>query len=310
MDRRHHHLARSSQRLVFGIAAALILLISKATLAASSSIRIPGGGQLLVNAQNAFRDYDKGTLELRGNVQVFFKQQYLSCDRALIQEKTNIVEASGNLVISSPQAYLEGDHAVLNYRENTGVIQNGFVKSGQVIFQGRVVRKIGPDTYYAEQSYYTACTTCPTAWTFTGTRMHAEVGGYAYIKNPIMRIANVPMLWLPYLIIPLKSERQTGFLIPSLEFAGDDGVVLGIKFFWAINRSHDILFTLKNYTRRGFKLLGEYNYMLSHDSAGTLGFGIMRDQIFPTYPVFADNTSGSRNNRWFFTYDHKYALPK
>lgn len=285
------------------------MLISQAAVAASSSIHIPGGGQLLVNADNAYRDYDKGILELSGNVQIFFKEQYISCDRAIVREKTHIVEATGNLIISSPQAYVEGDHAVLDYRANTGVIENGFVKSGQVIFQGKVVRKLGANTYQAEDSYYTACTTCPAAWTFTGTRMHAEMGGYAFIKNPIMRIANIPILWLPYLVIPLKSERQTGFLIPSIEYVGEDGAVLGLKFFWAINRSQDFLFTLKNYTRRGLKFLGEYNYILSHESAGALRFGFMRDQMFPNDAIFSSRPAGARNNRWFLIYDHHYELP-
>lgn len=283
----------------------IVLLNSQAAFAAPSTIQIPGGGQLLVNAGNAFRDYENKTLELSGNVQIFFKEQYISCDHALVREETHIVEATGNLVISSPQVYVEGDRAVLNYRDNTGVIENGFVKSGQVIFQGKVVRKLGPDTYQAERSSYTACTTCPTAWTFSGTRMHAEIGGYAFIKNPIMRIANIPMLWLPYLVIPLKSERQTGFLIPSMEYSGEDGIVLGLKFFWAIDRSQDILFTLKNYTRRGLKLLGDYNYMLSHESYGNLNFGVMNDHIFSIDP-----SSGGRSQRWFLNYEHQYELPE
>lgn len=282
-----------------------IVLNSEAAYAASSTIQIPGGGQLIVNANNAFRDYELGITELSGDVQLFFKEQYISCDHAVVYEKTHIVEAKGNLVISSPTVYVEGDRAVLNYSDNTGVIENGFIKSGQVIFQGKVVRKLGPDAYQAEYSSYTACTTCPTAWTFTGTRMHAEIGGYAYIKNPIMRIANVPVLWLPYLVIPLKSERQTGFLIPSLEYSGEDGFVLGLKFFWAIDRSQDILFTLKNYTRRGFKLLGDYSYMLSHDSYGNLNFGVMNDHMFSIDP-----NSGGESRRWFLTYEHHYELPE
>jgi len=282
-----------------------ILLISQAARAASSTIQIPGGGKLLINADNAYRDYEKGIIELKGNVQIFFKEEYLSCDHALVREKDHIVEATGNLVISSPRVYVEGDRAVLNYKDNTGVIENGFVKSGQVIFQGQVVRKLGPNTYQAERSSYTACTTCPTAWTFSGTRMHAEIGGYAYIKNPIMRIANVPMLWLPYLVIPLKSERQTGFLIPSLESSVEDGLVLGLKFFWAIDRSQDILFTLKNYTRRGVKLLGDYNYMLSDESYGNFNFGFINDHVFSS-----EEGSGGQARRWYLNYEHKYELPE
>jgi LPS-assembly protein len=281
------------------------LMLSTRASAASSTLKIPGGGQLIINADQAFRDYDRGTFDLRGNVQLIYNQQYMSCDHAIIDEKTHMVQAEGNLVISSPQAYVEGSRALLNYTDNTGVIENGFVKSGQVVFEGKTVRKTGHDTYEAENSYYTACTTCPTAWGFSGSRMRAEIGGYAYIKNPIMEIANVPVLWFPYLIIPLKSERQSGLLIPTLEIGGDDGVVLGLKYFWAISRSQDATLSVLNYSRRGIKGIGNYRYVLSNDSAGELNFGIIHDQFFSANTPLV----GRNANRWFVNYDQSYQLP-
>ena len=306
----HHPNGRAHGRarfmFIFLLGLFSLLLAQPRAQAASSSLRIPGGGQVLVDAKYASRDYDKGTLELSGDVIIMYSQQYMSCDRAMINEKTHVVEASGHVIISSPQAYVEGSSAVMNYSNNTGVIQNGFVKSGQVIFQGSVVRKTGNITYEAENSFYTACTTCPAAWTFNGTRMAAEIGGYAYIKNPIMRIANFPVLWLPYLVVPLKSQRQTGFLVPSLEYSGEDGAGLGLRFFWAISRNQDATFTTKYYTRRGLKGLVDYRYVLSPTSQGELNAAILRDQIFPTE---TDVPVGGKGTRWFLQYNHSYDLP-
>ena len=270
---------------------------------------MPGGGQMIVNAKNAFRDYDKGILELRGDVQVIYDQQYLSADRATINEKTHEVTAEGNLVISSPTAYTEGDRAVMNYRTNTGVIYNGFVKSGQVIFEGRVVRKTGPLQYEAETASFTACTTCPTAWTFAGSRMKAEMGGYAHIKHSVLKVAGLPVLWLPYLIVPLKSERQTGLLTPSLDFSASGGVALGLRYFWAMSRSQDMTLSLINYSLRGVKGLVNYRYVLSEESWGELNTGLIRDQTFAADPIFRVNPVGTRANRWFVSYDHSFDLP-
>ncbi len=292
---------------VQGLAALIgfaFLLASGRALAASSSLKMPGGGQVLVDAKFASRDYDQGTLELRGDVKIIYNHNYLSCDQALINEKSHMIEAVGNVIMSSTQAYVEGSSAVLSYSDNTGIIQDGFVKSGQVIFEGSVVKKTGPLTYEAEKSYYTACTTCPAAWTFEGTRMKAEIGGYALIKYPIMKIAGFPVFWLPYLLIPLKSERQSGFLIPTFEFY--QGFTLGLVYFWAIDRSQDATITLKSYSQRGEKGLVNYRYVLDESSGGELNTGLIHDQIFPSE---TDNPVGNRSTRWFLNFSNVYELP-
>ncbi len=286
----------------------LILTVPVEAIATTGSLAIPGGGHVNLGADNFSRDFEKGVVEVSGNVKVFFNGQYLSCDRAIINEKTQKIEAFGSLVLSSSQAYVEGDAAILDYKTNTGIIQNGFVKNGQVILEGRVVRKTGPETYEAENAYYTACTTCPTAWTFAGTRMSARMGGYAFIKNPLLKIANIPVLWLPYLVVPLKSERQSGLLSPDLDIFADE-VALGLPFFWAISRSQDATITPKLYSRRGLKILSNYRYMLSEESYGEGNAGIINDRVFGTEESLNALPGGSRSRRWFFNYAHTYELP-
>lgn len=306
----------SARRLSLGIgffsAVALTWFAQTPTAFAqtTSRLRTPNGGNIIVNSDKAYRDFERGVVELVGHVQVVYDNQYLSADRATIHINRQEVEAEGNLVINSPTAYVEGDKAIMNYGDNTGTIINGFVKSGQVLFEGRVVRKTGPQTYEAETAYYTACTTCPTAWSFAGSRIKAEIGGYAHIKNSVLEIANVPVLWLPYLIVPLKSERQTGFLIPSFDYSGAGGAALSSSFFWAISRSQDATFTLRNYARRGLKGLANYRYMLSDTSYGELNVGdILKDRAFANDDVFGQFV-GNKSNRWFLTYDHVYELPR
>lgn len=304
----------AAQRLIFfsltlSAVCALIPLMPLTSQAAASRLTIPGGGFLNLDAKNFTRDFDRGTVELSGHVQLIYNQQYMSCDHAIVNEKTHEIQADGNLVISSPQAYVEGDSALLNYQTNTGTIINGYVKSGQVIFEGTIVRKTGPDTYEAEHSFYTACTTCPTAWTFAGSRMSAQLGGYAFIKYPWLEIGGIRLLWLPYLVLPLKSERQSGLLIPNFEYGGSDGVVLGLRGFWAIDRSQDATFTVKDYSRRGIKEITNYRYMLSPTSAGEGTFGIIHDQIFSSESIFANQPVGNQGTRWFLNYDHNYDLP-
>lgn len=275
----------------------------------SMHLRSSSGADVIINAAKLYADSTKQTIDLSGDVHIVYDQQFISCDHAFIDKKTETVQADGNLVISSPQAYLEGDSAVLSYATNTGTIINGFVKSGPVVFEGRVVKKTGPQSFDADDASFTACTTCPTAWTFAGSRIQAELGGYAYIKHAKLKVANIPALWLPYLIVPLKSERQTGVLIPSIDYNANGGTGLGESFFWAINRSQDATFGLKYYTLRGFKELLNYRYVLTPTSDGELNMGYIHDRVFSAAPELNGATAGAKTDRLFTTYHHNFDLP-
>jgi len=282
-----------------------------------------------IQANSGERDLKNHSLVLTGNVQIIFKGQHLSAQKALINQDNKTFEAEGQVLFVTSKATIGGSKIVMNYETNVGTIYSGFIKSGQVLFEGDVIEKKGEDDYIAYQSQFTSCTTCPAAWSFNGQTIEAQIGGYAIIKNTFIHFGTVPVLWLPYLIVPLKSERQTGLLAPSIEFYGDGRIKLenlakgknlfddfkgefsySQPFFWAISRSQDATMTLQTYSSRGKKALVNYRYILDENSSGELDSGFIRDNIFGhsnRYKQFLSESSGV--NRWFLHYKHYWELP-
>ncbi len=267
------------------------------------------GGIILQNADSFYRDTDRKLMVLKGRVQIVYDEQHLSADLVTIYEATQELEAEGNVVLNTLTAYAEGDRARFNYQTGQGVIYDGFVRTGQVVFEGRLVRKVGPEEFEAEHAYYTSCTTCPPAWSFTGSRIRASVGGYAYIRNSVLEISHFPVFWLPYLVVPLKSDRQTGFLIPTFDISAKHGTALGESFFWAISRSQDATFTLKNYSYRGVKGRANYRYMLTDTSLGEANVGIIQDRLFAGSNEFRKFRQDTKFNRWYLNFQNVYELP-
>jgi LPS-assembly protein len=260
---------------------------------------------VMMSAENMFRDMEKKTILLTGNVQLLFKGQHLSCDKAQMDMEKQVVTAEGHVILVNDTAHVEGDRIVFNYKTNTGYIYNGFVQSGQVVFEGDVVEKVGEKRYVATNASYTACETCPPGWSFSGRVIDAEIGGYARIQRPVFRIAGVPVLILPSLIVPLKSSRQSGFLVPSLSFSERGGPYLSGIYFWAIDRSQDLTLTPRWYKELGPKLLGDYRYLLSKDSFGRFqGAWMLSDRALAT-----EYNIPGRVSRWYADYSHYYLLP-
>jgi LPS-assembly protein len=256
---------------------------------------------IIADAQEMIRDRRAETLTLKGEVNVIFQQQHLLCDEAVVYKKTNMLVAKGNVVLQNARTTLRGERIELNYETNKGKIYNGVVTSGQVLLEAEVIEKVGEDSYIADDAYYTACTTCPASWGFTSSNVEAEMGGYAYISRPRLHLLQFPVLPLPYLVVPLNSKRQTGFLVPKPFSNRDGGFAVEQPFFWAIDRSHDATFSLINYEKRGLQGTANYRYVISPTSSGYMSTGYLRDRSV------ADDRF---KNRWFFEYGHHYDLPE
>lgn len=257
-----------------------------------------------ITANELSRDMDEGTLSLSGNVKVIYQNQYFEADRIQINLKYKKALLQGNVKIQSTQYQLVGEEIQLDYETNEGIIYNGYVQSNNIRFQGSVIQKTGDKEFYVADADYTTCSNCPSTWSFRGTRIRAELGGYAYLKNTFLKVGGVPILWLPYLIVPLKSERQTGLLTPELGQTQLRGFYISESFFWAISRSQDATFTLKNYELAGLKPLFEYRYMQSEESFGQFNSAILRDNVFATEnrvnTYRSTDEKDQRINRWMF----------
>jgi LPS-assembly protein len=280
----------------------------------SKAANLISTSNMTISADSSSLDSEKSTQELSGHVQIIYNDQHLVADRAIVNFRSKTLEAVGNVVLTNTNATVGGQRVTIDLESNTGIIYDGYVQSGPVFFEGSMLYKYNDKEYLAENARYTTCMNCPESWSFSGKFIRAELGGYAFIKNPILKIGGVPILPMPYLIVPLKSDRQTGLLTPEFGRSNIEGFRIGEGLFWAINRSNDATFTLVNYELRGLKGLVNYRYALSEHSEGSLDMAGIQDRIFPNDSrmlTFANPTDQmSYLDRWFLHYNHYFELPE
>ncbi len=291
----------------------LLSLTAHCVFAQSSPSRTQGRiRDFTINASSLFRDNEKEVVVLEGQVQIVRGDQHINADRAVIYMKSAKIEIYGNVRVTTATQTLIGDEILLDYESSTGLITSGYVKSGNVFFEGDLLQKTGETEFFVTDAMYTACTNCPYTWSFTGSSIRAEVGGYAYIKNTVMRVGGVPVLWLPYLVVPLKSERQSGLLTPSFGSSAEGGSEFAQPYFWAIDRSSDMTITVKSFERRSLMGLVNYRYILSETSLGELDVQWIRDRVFSRATRFTKYRThpqtSSDFNRWYLYYKQQLDL--
>lgn len=119
-------------------------------------------------------------------------------------------------------------------------------------FEARIAHKAG-EHYTIHDGRVTNCNPSSPWWTLRSSRADVVPGRSAVVRNGVLRLRGVPLLYVPYFRKSLKRmPRQSGFLTPTIGNSSRFGRILGQSYYWAINRSFDATFGGTLYTSRGF----------------------------------------------------------
>lgn len=254
---------------------------------------------------------DRDAYVVRGNVVITQEGRRLTADRVLFSNKTGIGVASGDVVLTEGGDTLTSDLVQFNASDMTGVVFRGRLDSKSSLFEmeGEEVQKTGEKTYRFTKGRFTSCR-CPDPedrepWHLTAEKADLEIEGYARARNAAFEVLGVPVLWAPYMIYPLKTDRQTGFLFPGVGVSERNGFEISLPFFWAARDDLNVTLTPEYLSQRGFKPNLEVEYVFGERGAGR------------AYGTFISDREVDRNDpetpfsaqRWGARFQHVMDLP-
>jgi LPS-assembly protein len=203
-------------------------------------------------------------------------------DRAEYDPNTGLITATGNNVRAQyKDDFFEFREGIFNTKDNTGEIHDGqlFFKENSLHIRGDLIQKSAEDTYKIKGFSLTTCDTDTSSWSITGSEINVVKEGYGGIKNAAFRIRGVPVFYLPYMIFPAKTKRQTGLLLPQFGYSSLNGAGIEIPFFWAISDQTDATFYERYMSHRGLMQGLEFRYIASRESKGEFLFDNLLDKI-------------------------------
>jgi len=249
--------------LVLGIAVAMAAEGRSAQLTAP---RTQGGtGEINVTADKLSTSDGSNEIEATGSVELKRDLTTLKADEVRVNRTTQDVEAKGKVTVDDPEWKVKSaDSLQMNMEQETGEIQNGdvFLENGHVSMSGRRLQKLGGQSYHFEDGFFTTCL-CESgapSWKFFAEQMNLDLEGTGTVKNAYFYVFDVPILYVPYGIFPIKAERQTGLLFPQVGQSNKDGFRYLQPFYWAMSKSTDSTVS----ARYGF--LGEFRTKIDRDS--------------------------------------------
>jgi LPS-assembly protein len=228
----------------------------------------PGGGYTLKG------DIWTGT----GGVELFYRAYVLRADKVTYNRATTELQAEGHVQVAGgpDDVLINADHGEMQLNLHTARfyhvsgtmgVRSGshtvvFSTANPFYFSGRVLLQNGEGNYKIVDGSMTNCRLPKPDWLLISRAMTLE-NNQASTKNALFKFLGVPLFWLPYLRHPTdETGRESGFLIPVFpsNYSSIRGYTLGEQYYWAINRSMDMIFGAEYYSKRGFAPNGDFRY--------------------------------------------------
>jgi LPS-assembly protein len=140
-----------------------------------------------------------------------------------------------------------------------------------VYFFGETVEKVAPKKYKITKGGFSTCVQPTPRWEMSASTLVLNLDHYTLLKNAVMTVKGVPMLYLPVMYYPTRRDsRATGFLLPTYGASSLHGQSIHNGFFWAINRSQDATVMHDWFSKTGQGLGSEYRYNYGNGTDGNL----------------------------------------
>ncbi len=235
-------------------------------------------------------------VNLEGNVVAKRGQEVFYTDEVDYQRQTQQILSESDLTYGRPGFAISSQSTDYSLLDDEGVFKEVEYYIAKQNANGQAdTLKVNRKTQIEDLTgaTYTTCDRTNPAWFLKAEDLHLnhklDVG---VATNVTFRVADIPVMYLPYFSFPLSDKRKTGFLIPKLSSSSSRGIELTTPFYINIAPNHDATLYPRLMSKRGLMLGGEYRYLLSNLSGDVEG-AYLKD-------TKADDI------RWAFKTEHTY----
>jgi len=246
----------------------------------------------------------QGSVEVRrGKLSVF-------ADRIIYDQDQGKIYASGHVVIHLGQDVLRGSKGSLDLKTSTGEVENAllYLKRNNIHLTAKRLEKIGPEEYHAQEATVSTCPMPKQDWRFKCKELTLTVDGEAKAKNTFFEIRDIPVLFTPWLYVPINRYRKTGFLIPEYTSSKRNGIGLDVPFFLALNDSMDLTFYQHPMSSRGWMEGVEYRHVFSTTDKAVVRYNFLGDKK-DDHDFNGDGHTRGNDFRWWLRGKMNQSLP-
>ncbi len=206
----------------------------------------------------------------------------LSADEVNYDLKRMALLASGNPILRQGGDEVEGRQMGYNLDEARGIVYKGRTHYDTGYLEGGEVVRMDASTLDVRHGSYTSCDLQPPHYHFASRVMRVYLDDKSVARPVVLYIRDVPIIALPFYILPLAHGRRSGFLLPAIEFGFSERrgrFVRNLGYYWATNDYVDFALTGDFYQNSRWTANLESNYALRYLLSGRAQASYSRETL-------------------------------
>ena len=244
--------------------------------------QLPESAGDAIEARAQETEYDGADrIVLQGDAQLWNNQVALEADEISLFRLSGDGDAIGNVALREPRFLIRGESASLNLYTGRVELKQSRVVAHEAHLYGEAdsVIRDGAGIIRVRNVDYSFCAPNDDAWQMGAGYLKLDrESGRGYARNVMLKIKQVPFVWLPIIGFPVDGRRLTGFLWPTVKYEAQDGDsdwTLETPFYWNIAPEQDLELVPRRVAFRGNMLDARHRYLFRDLSRAELSLGYM-----------------------------------
>ena len=253
--------------------------------------------------------FDERTVTMTGNATVDYLGRTLKSHQIIYWQDYDYLEAIGRQdstgAWTDTPVFTDTNGEELRGRriEYDLVAQQGLVLEGRTQYDNGFmaadrIKRSAEDTLFVSEGTYTTCDKENPDYYFAGDRMKFILNDKLIIKPIVGYVQDIPVVWFPFYVFPIKKGRQSGFLMPRYGSSRRDGRYLSnLGYYWAPSDYFDYEGAATVRERNGWLARNWMNYDVRYRMSGS---------VFASFE--SQERSGSGSREWKLRVSHSQTL--
>ncbi|MEZ9199673.1 LPS assembly protein LptD [Shewanella sp. 10N.286.54.B9] len=227
----------------------------------------------------------------------------ISADEAILDQEAEELAANGNLVFQDEQFTVTADSLVAKMRSNSATLLGAqyWLHGQQIHGDANKLEITKENNLLLSKTNFTTCPPDSPSWLLEADKIKIDsTEEWGEIWDAKLKIGGVPIMYIPYMTIPVSDKRKSGFLFPSFSTSTTNGVEFAVPYYWNIAPEFDLTFTPNYMSARGLYTKTEFRYLAGEKQQGQLNFEFLPD----------DDKLANSPNRYLYHWEHSGAIDK
>lgn len=226
-----------------------------------SRLRIYSGKVQLAENQSAV--FSQG-------VQLTQRDTLLSAPSAVFDATNQVFDASGGIDYYNPILKVGSSSFQANFDNNTATLQQADYRFIHQAGRGHASELSATGkTVVLKDANFTTCPEGDNGWSLQANTININAeDGWGEASHSVIRIKDIPVMYVPYMTFPVSDKRKSGLLFPKFGSSQKLGLAYEQPIYLNLAENYDATITPRVMTQRGTQLKTEFRYLTQSQQGG------------------------------------------